>query len=77
LPTIQKKNDTVKVISKNGCLTLDTIGKRYGKLPSELLKLNLNDYALNIVVTNTALKEEARLQKEAERRQKNIPKRRR
>lgn len=76
--TIQKKNDNTKVLTKTAVVTLDTIGKRYGKLPSELLKLDLNDYTFNLVIANAAIKEENRLQKEAQRRAKlNAPKRRR
>lgn len=77
MSTVQKKNESSKVVSKNSCLTLDAIGKRYGKLPSELLKLDINDYTLNLVVANTAIKEEEKQRKEAERKSKLVPKRRR
>ena len=38
---------------------LDTMAKRYGKLPTEVLSLDLDEYALNGVVLETALKFEA------------------
>ena len=74
---IQKKNDVARPISKNACITLDTIGKRYGKLPHELIKLDINEYTFDIIVCNEALKEEARQQKEQARKQRMMPKRRR
>ena len=72
---IQKKNDTSKPISKNACLTFDAIGKRYGRLPSELKNLDINDFAFNLIVVNTAIKEDNRLQKLANK--KNAPIRKR
>lgn len=77
MSTVQKKNDNTKVITKTAVVTLDTIGKRYGKLPSELLKLDLNDYTFNLVVANAAIKEEDRLQKEAQHKAKLNASRRR
>jgi len=38
---------------------LDTMAKRYGKLPTEVLSLDLDEYALNGIVLETALKFEA------------------
>ena len=38
---------------------LDTMAKRYGKLPTEVLSLELDEYALNGIVLETALKFEA------------------
>ena len=40
-------------------MILDTIAKRYGKLPTEVLSLDLDEYALNGIVLETALKFEA------------------
>ena len=40
-------------------MTVDTMAKRYGKLPTEILSLDLDEYALNVVILHTALKYEA------------------
>jgi len=37
---------------------IDAIAKRYGKLPSELCRLDLYDYQFNLLVTSEVIAEE-------------------
>lgn len=42
-------------------MELDIIAKRYGKLPSEIIELDLYDYQFNLLVIEKAIQEENRL----------------
>jgi hypothetical protein len=44
-------------------VTLDAIAARYGKLPTEILDLSIEDFSLNSLVLSTALKYEASARK--------------
>ena len=45
-------------LNKNQAVIYDAIAKRYGVLPSELLKLELDDIAFNYLVIIEGTKEE-------------------
>ena len=70
-----KKKLDIKVISKTTGITLDTIAKRYGTLPSKVVQIKfidaLDEHCFNLVVINEGIKEQNRQQKEAERKSKS------
>ena len=39
-------------------LELDLLSRRYGQLPSELIKTSLQDYGFNLFVASVAIEEE-------------------
>lgn len=45
-----KKKIKYPKITKERALEIDAISKRYGKLPSDLLQLRLDDYQFNLLV---------------------------
>ena len=61
----------VETISKDTAITYDVIAKRYGFLPSDLLKRDLNDFVFDYLIADVAIKHETKqAEKEAKRRSK-------
>lgn len=46
------------------------MAKRYGKLPSELLSLSIDDYCFNTIIANEAIKKEIEDIKKQQRKAK-------
>lgn len=52
-----KKKDPIYIPTAKA-LEVDFVAKRYGKLPSEVVGLNYDEYTLNLVVGLTGLRKE-------------------
>jgi hypothetical protein len=46
---------------------IHAIAKLYGKLPSEVLRLSIDDWSLNVAIAEAGLKEEERQREKAAR----------
>lgn len=60
---LRKKKYTF--VTKSRALEIDVISKRYGKLPSELLSLSLEDYQFDLLIASTAIEEELKEMKKS------------
>lgn len=52
-------------VTKTRALEIDVISKRYGKLPSELLKSSLEDYQFDLLIAQIAIDEEVKEMKKS------------
>lgn len=65
-----KKKIPLSLVSKQAGISLDLIAKRYGVLPSNLLKLSVDDYTFNTIVAKIAIDKEVADMKKQQRKAK-------
>ena len=66
----KKKELDTQYIHQEQALAFDALSKRYGVLPSDLLKSEINDLEFNIIVCSIAVKREVEIQKKEEQKHK-------
>ena len=65
--SLWKKKIDHKMVTRRRALEIDSISRRYRKLPSEVLKLSLDEYQFDLLISQVALEDQNKVNKDGKK----------